>query len=68
MRIAAKYLYLSAEDTPVRNGFVEVDDEGLILRTGMVPDPSEEDLWIDGALVPGFVNGHCHLELSHLKD
>lgn len=67
MRIAAKYLYLSAEDTPVRNGFVEVDDEGLILRTGMVPDPSEEDLWIDGALVPGFVNGHCHLELSHLK-
>ncbi|MGN0189431.1 MAG: amidohydrolase family protein [Candidatus Cryptobacteroides sp.] len=67
MRIAAKYLYLSGKDAPVMNGFVEVDDEGLILRTGIVPDPSEEDLWIDGAVVPGFVNAHCHLELSHLK-
>ena len=22
----------------------------------------------DGVLCPGFVNAHCHLELSHLKE
>lgn len=67
MRIAAKYLYLAGEDTPLMNGFVEVDDEGVILKTGKVSDPLEEDLWIEGAVVPGFVNAHCHVELSHLK-
>lgn len=67
MRIAAKYLYLSGADTPLLNGFVEVDDDGVILKTGTVCDPSEEELWIDGAVVPGFVNAHCHVELSHLK-
>ena len=62
-RITASYVYtLDAE--PIRNGFVEYDDaDGTILAVGTcLPD---EDV-SEGALVPGFVNGHCHVELSHL--
>ena len=65
-RIAATYVYTLETDTPVRNGFVEYDDvDGTILRVGQCEDPSSEEM-IEGILVPGFVNTHCHVELSHL--
>ncbi len=62
-RITAAYVYtLDAE--PIKNGFVEYDDvSGTILGTGQC-GPDEEIS--AGALVPGFVNAHCHVELSHL--
>ena len=33
-RIAAKYLYTLTSAEPVRNGFVEVEDGGTVIRTG----------------------------------
>lgn len=68
-RIASTYLFdLSNNGTaPIRNGFVELDDDGLVLRTGVCEDPAAEEEFYDGAIVPGFVNAHCHLELSYLK-
>ena len=43
---------------------MEYDDtDGRIVNVGLC---SEDDEIIEGALVPGFVNGHCHVELSHL--
>ena len=65
-RIAARYVYTLESFEPVVNGFVEYDEEdGTIIRTGICEDPESEDI-LDGALVPGFVNSHCHVELSHL--
>lgn len=62
-RIAASYVYtLDAE--PIRKGYVEYDDvDGTIVSVGQCADG--EDV-LPGAVVPGFVNAHCHVELSHL--
>ncbi len=63
-RISAEFVYTLDSLEPLRNGYVEYDDvDGTILATGVCPEG--EDV-MPGAIVPGFVNGHCHVELSHL--
>lgn len=65
-RISAEYLYTNDHAQPIRNGFVEVDDDGTVLRTGVISSREEEPEFHEGAVVPGFVNTHCHIELSYL--
>ena len=66
-RISAEYIYTNGTAQPIRNGFVEVDDDGAVLRTGVISSREEEPEFYDGAVVPGFVNTHCHIELSYLR-
>ena len=66
-RIAAKYLYTLTSPEPVVNGFVETEDDGTVIGTGMCESPAAEPVFYDGAVVPGFVNAHCHIELSSMK-
>ena len=56
------------------DGFGWVDDSVLILEHETIRDivhrdeAGEEIEELKGILVPGFINCHCHLELSHLKN
>ncbi len=66
-RIAASYIYTLENTEPVVDGFVEIEDDGTVIRTGKCEDISSEPVFYRGAVAPGFVNCHCHVELSHLK-
>ena len=63
-RFAAEYLYTLDSETPLRRGFVEMDEDGTVLRTGVC---GADEPVLAGALSPGFVNAHCHVELSYMK-
>ncbi|OQY01758.1 MAG: hypothetical protein B6I20_07430 [Bacteroidetes bacterium 4572_117] len=68
-KISAHYVF-PISSAPIKNGIIELDDNGTILN---IIDPGKELKEIaglefySGILVPGFVNTHCHIELSHLK-
>ena len=64
VRTTAEFVYTLDSAEPIRNGFVEYDEtDGRILSVGQC---SEGEDVLKGALAPGFVNAHCHVELSHL--
>ena len=54
---------------PIRDGLVAVSG-GRVVWVGRAGDPGAPDGPVhdlgDGVLLPGLVNAHCHLELSHL--
>lgn len=60
---------LPVSSDPVKNGIVSVDEHGLITGVYEKDSPQLKDkpvIALDGVIVPGFINSHCHLELSHL--
>ena len=51
----------------MKKGLVVLDDDGTVLEVRQMEHEEESTEFYDGLLVPGFVNSHCHIELSHLK-
>lgn len=65
---SANYI-LPVSSEPVKDGVVAVSEQGEIIKiydrdsAESIKEPID---YHEGVIVPGFVNSHCHLELSHL--
>ncbi len=71
-RIAANYIF-PITSAPIRNGYVDFDDEGRVVSIGQLTDSNytKETAgteFYNGIICPGFTNAHCHIEFCHLKD
>lgn len=65
-RFAANYIF-PITSAPIKNGYVEVEDDGTIIKIGALEKEMPSTQFYNGIIVPGFINAHCHIELSHLK-
>ncbi|MDQ8004286.1 MAG: amidohydrolase family protein [Pedobacter sp.] len=67
--LSANWIYPVTSE-PIANGVIEVADTGEITAILKQEETIQQNIegieQFEGVLVPGFVNTHCHLELSHL--
>ncbi len=67
--ISANLIYPVSEP-PIKNGVIGINDDGSI--HSVLNQVQARDIidikHYDGVLVPGFINTHCHLELSHMRE
>ena len=65
--LTADYLF-PLHKAPIKEGVLQISDKGEVIalfeNRNEVPQNKLEVF--DGIICPGFVNAHCHLELSHL--
>ena len=69
-RIAANYIF-TVEGSVLKNGIIEIDEKGTILNVEDTKGELKESRRLEfynGVITPGFVNTHCHLELSELEN
>lgn len=76
-KFTADYV-LTSNGNSIKNGSVIIDDKGKILKVenpeNLSEKPNQETYAnlkaekLSGVICPGFINTHCHLELSYLKE
>lgn len=71
MRFLSADLIFPIQTRPIPNGVLVVGPQGKVIdvldeNDQNAPDKSRIERF-NGALCPGFINAHCHLELSHMK-
>ena len=67
--LTADYIFPISQN-PVKNGLLVLDDQGLVIDVPHDIQLLPADAKLEshrGIICPGFVNAHCHLELSFLK-
>lgn len=66
-KITADWIY-PVSTPPLSMGVIVTDDGGKILSIDSRDQHDPTSLEVhEGVIIPGFVNTHCHLELSHMK-
>ena len=69
-RFAAQYI-ITNSGPPLKRAVITTEDDGTIVSiedtSGDLKEIHSTEFY-NGIIIPGFVNCHCHLELSHLKD
>lgn len=67
--LSASWIY-PVSSAPLKNGVISLSDDGTITGIFTAAAAAEQQLigvqHYEGILVPGLINTHCHLELSHL--
>lgn len=69
MRALSADIIYPANTDPIKKGVIQFDEEGTIHFVGTKEDfQGKIDEHLNGAICPGFINAHCHLELSFMFD
>lgn len=66
-KFKADYLFTGKDFVNDENILI-TDDLGEVIDLIDIKDAGEEIETFKGIISPGFINAHCHLELSHLKN
>ena len=68
-RFSAQFIFTNA-GPPLKRAIITAEDDGTIVKVeeskGELKERQSVEFY-NGIIIPGFVNSHCHLELSHLK-
>jgi cytosine/adenosine deaminase-related metal-dependent hydrolase len=68
MRKITADLICPVSGPPIKNGVVVIDNKGTILEIDRLQNVGSGLVEkYRGIICPGFINTHCHLELSHMK-
>jgi len=68
-KLAANFIFSPGVGL-LKNGILELDDDNRVIKLRDTGGELREEAGLEfynGIICPGFVNAHCHLELSHMK-
>ena len=69
-RFSAQYIITNSGPL-LKRSVITTEDDGTIInienKQGTLSEEHSTEFY-NGIIIPGFVNCHCHLELSHMKD